>query len=902
MLLMQRLHYIVTFIALLLTFNSFATHNRAGEITYIHVSGNTYEVTITTYTKTSSTDADRDQLTLLWRTSNNSSFTDSITIPRFNGNGDIQPGDIKINKYVGRITLSSLGVYIFSFLDPNRISSIININGGSSVEIPFYVEDTLFFRNPNKFDFNSSVQLLSPPIDFANIGIPFIHNPNAFDPDGDSLTFELIPPLQSSGFDVPNYVFPNQVEPGPENLIEINSQTGVLTWDAPQREGTYNVAILIREYRFGAVIGTVIRDFQIIVRLSDNLPPVIDAPDEICAVIDETISFNVEARDPNSGDVIQTFVAQGQPLEIINPASFSITPANPSNPMNGAFSWSTNCNHINKDPYQIVIRAIDNGEPILTGIKNISIKLFAPPPLNVEAIYDRFENDVTISWDSLYSCSNNSLFQGFHIWRKIGCNDDIDTCNASPQSLGYQLVGQTQNYSFVETELERGNEYSYRVTAHFALENEFGELFNPFEGFISEEACIDLPLDLPLFYNVDVQRTDSLNGKIYVEWTLPDTNVIDSIPGPYTIQLNRADRINGSSFTTLKTYSANTLLELTQLDTTFCDSLINTVSQGYNYSLIFTGNSDDSLGATFASSVFLDITADDETLILSWEYNTPWINDTFIVFRLDTITQSFDSIGLSTTNSFSDTGLINEVTYCYFIRSIGGYTKEELKYPLINNSQEKCAFPIDTIPPCPPVLQVRNLCDDETLPQDEFVNYLTWSFDNACEQDDAVKFYIYYSSENDISSLNLIDSTDDATTFNYEHDLIDQLAGCYAVTAIDEAGNESTIDNIECTRNCIDYELPTAFTPNGDGENDIYTPILPFRFVGEVDMKIFNRWGNLVFETTDPNINWDGRDINSGKELNSAVYFYTCELYEETVDGFVKLPDVLNGFIHLFRD
>ena len=60
--------------------NVFATHNRAGEITYKHLAGNLYEVTITTYTKISAP-ADRPELEIFW------GDLTSDTIPRTNGSG-----------------------------------------------------------------------------------------------------------------------------------------------------------------------------------------------------------------------------------------------------------------------------------------------------------------------------------------------------------------------------------------------------------------------------------------------------------------------------------------------------------------------------------------------------------------------------------------------------------------------------------------------------------------------------------------------------------------------------------------------------------------------------------------------------------------------------------------------
>ena len=94
--------------------------------------------------------------------------------------------------------------------------------------------------------------------------------------------------------------------------------------------------------------------------------------------------------------------------------------------------------------------------------------------------------------------------------------------------------------------------------------------------------------------------------------------------------------------------------------------------------------------------------------------------------------------------------------------------------------------------------------------------------------------------------------------------------------------------------------LPKAFTPNGDGANDTYRPFPGWRFVEKIELRVFNRWGNQVFATTDPEIRWDGRN-ESGEDLSEGTYFYVCEVYEQRVEGVVRRAEVLSGYIELIR-
>ena len=125
------------------------------------------------------------------------------------------------------------------------------------------------------------------------------------------------------------------------------------------------------------------------------------------------------------------------------------------------------------------------------------------------------------------------------------------------------------------------------------------------------------------------------------------------------------------------------------------------------------------------------------------------------------------------------------------------------------------------------------------------------------------------------------------------------ISGCYRVTALDTAGNESVMSEERCAENCPLYQLPNVFTPNGDGSNDTFRPF-PYRFVESIDLQVFNRWGGLVFETSDPDINWDGRD-SGGNILADGVYYYHCRVYVQRSDGSRGIYDQLKGFIEILK-
>lgn len=66
-----------------------------------------------------------------------------------------------------------------------------------------------------------------------------------------------------------------------------------------------------------------------------------------------------------------------------------------------------------------------------------------------------------------------------------------------------------------------------------------------------------------------------------------------------------------------------------------------------------------------------------------------------------------------------------------------------------------------------------------------------------------------------------------------------------------------------------------VFTPNGDGVNDDFVFTANCN-VKELSLKVFNRWGNVVFESSDPTAVWDGKDL-LGAQVVDGVYFYMIE-------------------------
>ncbi len=904
-----------------------ATHNRAGEITYRIIEGLTIEATITTYTKASSVAADRDTLEICW-----SEFGPCEKVGRVNGpnnQGELLPNDTKVNKYVAIHTYPGIAHYVISMTDPNRNGGILNVNFPNSENIPFHLETTVTFFNPTFQGENNSPILSQPPIDIACIGQEFIHNPSAWDPDGDSLSYELIVPLQSINSQVPNYEFPSEVNESINDGHSLNSITGTFTWTSPQEIGEYNIAMYIIQYRNGVPIDTMIRDMQILVVDCDNMPPVIETINEVCVIAGDVVEFDVVATAPLSESTQQVdLLAFGAPLDLdFSPAVLNVAPGYQAQPLTGTFRWETKCEHIAEQFYTVTFRAADDFPIIsfqdtlyLSTLKIVRIKVIGPPPEDLQA--EPGNGWVDLSWELPYACDQvmDEYFQGFNVWRKEGANAvPIDTCNPGLEGSGYTLLTLSpiidivdNRYYYEDLDVERGKTYCYRVEARFARLSAAGQPFNWVSSLPSDSICVQLSRDIPLITNVTVLSTDTNDGEIEVKWSKPDPEDLDTIqnPGPYIYEVYRAVGVSppDSDFQLVpgSTVSVDNFYEA--VDTIFNDSGLNTADQAYSYKIAFyaTGLPEPNGFTQAASSVFLSIASTDNINNLSWDFDVPWDNLRYTVYRQNNL-NTFDSIGTTIEPFYSDTGLINGVEYCYKVQSIGSYGIDRIINPIINDSQEECGIPLDTIPPCPPTLEVSNICDDlgagesvncESI--DNLFNILNWTnpIDICEDTDDVVTYNVYYAPFEG-ADFQLIDTIPLSTITDYEHFPNFGIAGCYAVTAVDTFFNESAFSNIVCKDNCPIYNLPNVFTPNQDGANDMFIPY-PYCFIESIEIQVFNRWGNLVFETTDPDINWDGKNLQ-GKDLAEGVYFYTCKVFEQRVSGIVRNPEILRGTIQIIR-
>lgn len=921
--------YIFAFIFMILSvLPVLATHLKGGEITVKRISDKslTYEFTLTTYTENNPANDQQEDV--------NFCFGDGSGIfkakrccgtPINLGNGTLK----NIYKIEYTYPAPSL-VYRVSVAIPNRNDGVRNIT--RSVDVPFYVETS--FSINSGLGLNSTPLLLNPAVDLtAIVGQKFIHNANAVDAEGDSLAYRLSVSKTgesetcnsaSRGISAPNFRQPNEVSTI-KSTFDIDPLTGDLVWDTPQELGLYNCAFIVEEWRNGVKISETVRDMQIEVKDADNKAPKLTVPADVCVLAGSNIVQTITAEDVASktGRIDPlTIYSSGNVYANVDPiyavlqpfASFTSIPKQAS-PAKASFSWQTACQHVRKEPYDILFKVEDNpptaiGNSIkLVDSKIWKIRVLAPVVQGLKVVTGT--SSATLSW-SPYTCvlPNTTLL----IYRKSGpCVTVVNkSCGTGMTLPGFVEIGRLKanETSFEDKTLQKNTNYTYVIVVAFT--NSKGlEDFSP----MSAGVCGLITTAAPVMTHVSVLKTSKTLGEILVRWSRPVN--IDTVlyPGPYRYQLKRAESISSVD---LKAIGS----PLT--DTVWVDKGLNTLEKGYRYQVdvFYTKNQNWELldSPSPASSVRLQGNAAGKTIKLSWEANVPW-NNNFQVHRIyrarpNGVFNQINEISVADPSSFQytdlgvdfvtadgkyDVSISTDSTYAYYVETVGEYARPLWAKGLVNASQTLAVKSVLELNPCPPVLKLgSNPCDapgGDCSPT-SFTNTLTWTptVTNLC--DPQLDFYRVYFSKTVDGKYTLLGEKKE---LSFLHSQSSSFVGCYYVTAINLNGKESAKSNVVCQDNCPAFDLPNLFSPNGDQKNDVFLPMRCPRFVNEVTCTIVDRLGQVVYTYSGDllRFGWDGKGLN-GREVPPGSYFYTCDVKFDVVEESKKTKS-LKGWIELVR-
>jgi gliding motility-associated-like protein len=738
-------------------FSAKATHQRAAEITYTWIGGNAYEFTLTCYTYSPSpAGIQRDSLLVQWG-DGTEEYIPRVVLQNL---GD----DYTLNVYKQIHNFASSGTFTISMEDANRNYGVVNVP--NSVMVPMHIETELVI-NPF-LGYNNSVQLLNAPVDKGCVGKLYLHNPSAYDPDGDSLSYQLVTCKGQDGMEIAGYTLPQASQ-----SFDIDPITGELRWDVPVLQGEYNVAIMVEEWRHGVKIGSVVRDMQILISSCNNDLPEIQCDDQYCLVAGEQLSFVISASDPNGNNVSLT--ASGAPLELpISPAILNPETAFGLQPQL-EFLWNTTYAHIRNIPYQLVIHAKDDDVPVsLTNIKTVTINVMAPKVQGFAAEVQG--HDVALRWTA-YPCPNASALL---VYRKAGCDGyEPNECETGIRD-GYQLLATLNDLStisYTDPNLPQGVEYEYRIVAQFPD----GAL-----SIVSDAACVRLKNDSPLMTHVSNDSIDLVSGHVIACWAKPK-EIDDQYIAPFSYALTR-------------TLDGETSVVYEGADTCFLDANLNLadIHTLLIYKVQMRDANQQLMGeSAMASAVMFAVSGAGQEAQLTWTEAVPWLVDSTQVFK--EVDNRFVRIATVTGMAYTDTDVVSDETYRYYVRTFGHYSLEGILRPLVNYS---------------------------------------------------------------------------------------------AIKSVHIGHEEPTVE--------FSYVLPNVITPNGDGYNDLFEPkVTGLSHITSAKTVIFNRWGNILCDTDDPLIQWDGKSKQTHMDCPAGTYFFVTDITYLGSAGEEQLH--LQGSITLIR-
>jgi gliding motility-associated-like protein len=123
---------------------------------------------------------------------------------------------------------------------------------------------------------------------------------------------------------------------------------------------------------------------------------------------------------------------------------------------------------------------------------------------------------------------------------------------------------------------------------------------------------------------------------------------------------------------------------------------------------------------------------------------------------------------------------------------------------------------------------------------------------------------------------------------------------CYRVEAVEALNFYNFAELSHSNDHCFVYKpliyIPNTFTPDGDNLNDYFFPVLTNIEPINYNLSIFNRWGQVIFESTKPELGWDGKIRSSGLDATNDTFLYQVQVNDANGVQISK-----RGFVSLIR-
>lgn len=417
-----------------------ATHSAGADISYRCLGGLTYEVTVTFYRDCGGV-AEPASIQINYRSlSANVNLTanagkvpgygNEITEPCLGTNTNCNGGSgtgVREWKYSTTVNLpSEQSDWVFSYSVCCRNCAITTIQSPCAATSVLYVEAKL--NNLNGIC-NSAPVFTNKPVAYVCLGQNYSYNHGVIDQDGDSLAYSLIAP-KTSALGAVNFIAPYSINNpiSSSTPFSLDPLTGDLNF-TPSQLQIGILAILVKEYRNGNLIGSVVRDMQIYINpCTNNLPTLTGINNSntysITACPDQPLCFNIQSADIDNSQLVAISTNSG-----IQGASYTVN--NGIRPSMD-FCWTPLPSDAGKTKY-FTVTVKDNACPF-NGTQAYSFSIEVKKGLNTESTPATCDQNNGIAW------VNNSPEYSSYTWSNGATTAMIQNLSAGTYTLTVQTT------------------------------------------------------------------------------------------------------------------------------------------------------------------------------------------------------------------------------------------------------------------------------------------------------------------------------------------------------------------------------------------------------------------------------------------------------------------------------
>ncbi len=466
-----------------------------------------------------------------------------------------------------------------------------------------------------------------------------------------------------------------------------------------------------------------------------------------------------------------------------------------------------------------------------------------------------------------YATQNNYTIavQGIHLGAANNCGiktKSIPTFNITPKA-NITLLETNQTAGSVKLAYTTDPQITYRLLQAkngSATFTDLGAVTNPSTmtitglntkdnyycyKIIAEDACGAPPVDSDIVCSISLSATAENNSN-KIDWKTEGNNF-----SSYEISKG------GVLLSTIMVSNTKTLDDPNvQCTIDYCYQVVQ------NYNSGARSVSDEVCVTAISTDIpdaILDITGtiSDNKIELDWELPAGFNPKLYFIAKsIDGA--PFSKIADAATASFIDEGVdVNNSKYCYTITYIDA----------CNNTAP------DGVIVCPVLLTLSSTVEEAQL---NWTNYQGWASGN-----DAYILEVFDGEGNLVEEISMAADT------LFLDDLLarDMQVVSYRIkTVSNDATPKISYSNTVTLTNPIIVFAPNAFSPDGNGLNDVFE--VRGRYINSFDLQIFNRWGELLFQSSDKNIGWDG--TSKGAPMPNGTYVYRANITDFMDNKIVK--------------